>query len=65
MKKVLGIILAILGVLAFLSFLVLCGMGTGASFGEALLAVLILLSIPAVIFGFIWLVAWLLDYEEV
>lgn len=61
MKKVLGIILAILGVLPFLSFLVACVMGLGGSFGEALLSVLVLLSIPVFIIGWVLVVAWLLD----
>lgn len=61
MKKVLGVIIAILGALIFFSFLVLLAMAGGYSFGTAILGVSITLSIPAVIFCWVWLVAWLLD----
>ena len=60
MKRILGIIVAILGCVVFISLLVLSMVAKGVAFGTAILVVLISIAVTLVIIGWSRLVLWLL-----
>lgn len=61
MKRILGIILAILGILTFCTFLVLIMVADGLSFGAAILTIVISVAAVFMILGWMNLVLWLLN----
>lgn len=60
MKRILGIILAVLGCVAFFAFLVLSCVAKGLTLGTSILVVLITIAVTLVIMGWLKLVLWLL-----
>ena len=60
MKRILGIILAVLGCVAFFAFLVLSCVAKGFTLGTSILVVLITIAVTLVIMGWLKLVLWLL-----
>lgn len=56
-----GIIVAVLGFIAFFAFLVLCIIAKGVAVNIAILAVLISMIITLAIVGWVYLVLWLLS----
>lgn len=60
MKRILGIIVAVLGLAAFFSFLTGCVVAKGFTIGVALLIVLISVAMTLGVFGFVSLIRWLL-----
>lgn len=62
MKRILGIVLAIFGIIIFTSFLAIGFIANGTSLPLAILGVLIDYIIVAICVGFIYLVTWLLSY---
>lgn len=61
MKRILGIILAVLGCVALLTFLVAILVADGLTFGAAILTVLLSIVMTFVIVGWIALTLWLLS----
>lgn len=64
MKKILGIILAVLGCVVFCSFLILCLVADGATLNTAILIVLIAFAISLAIIGWAYLVVRLLFSDK-
>ena len=60
MKRILGIILAVLGCVAFFAFLVLSCVAKGLTLGTSILVVLITIAVTLGIMGWLKLVLWLL-----
>ena len=60
MKRILGIILAVLVCIAFFAFLVLNCVATGVALDTSILVVLIAIAVTLVVMGWIKLVLWLL-----
>ena len=61
MKRIFGIILAVLGVAAFFVYLVLSGIAKGLTIGNAILSVIIATAIALAVIGWIYLTIWLLN----
>ena len=61
MKRILGIIFAVLGVVAFFVYLVLSGIAKGLTIGNAILSVIIAAAIALAVIGWIYLTIWLLN----
>ena len=61
MKRVLGIILAVLGCIVFFTFLTWGQMLIGATFGYSVLIILFSVFITVAITGYLYLVLWLLS----
>ena len=59
MKRILGIILAVLGCVAFFAFFVLSCVAKGLTLGTSILVVSIAIAATLVVMGWIKLVLWL------
>lgn len=60
MKRILGVILLILGIGVFLTWFIFAQVSSGISVQEALMSTLVIILASCAITGFIFLIVWLL-----
>ena len=61
MKRILGIILAVLGCIALFAFLICVAMGDGLTLGDSIVFVLMAIVFSLLIIGWVYLTLWLLS----
>ena len=60
MKRILGIILAVLGCIALFTFLVCVAIGNGLTLGASIVFVLMAIAFALLVIGWVYLTLWLL-----